>query len=124
MWGRRDLNPQPIGYEPTALTIELHPQKVEEGMGIEPMLGQHLWHMRYKLIGASNYTNLPFKFGIEGGTRTLTPLLATDFKSVASAISPLRHLAEVVGVEPTTKVLTGLRSTIELHFSRSGMMGL
>ncbi len=27
-WPRRDLNPQPIGYEPTALTIELQGRKV------------------------------------------------------------------------------------------------
>ena len=93
-------------------------------MGIEPMLVQHLWNTDYKSVGASNYTNLPFKFGIEGGTRTLTPLLATDFKSVVSAIPPLRHLAEVVGFEPTTNRLTADCSTIELHFSRSGMMGL
>ena len=97
---------------------------MEEGVGIEPTLGPNLGHTGYKSVGASSYTNLPFKFGIEGGTRTLTPLLATDFKSVVSAIPPLRHLAEVVGLEPTTKKLTVSHSTIELHFSRSGMMGL
>ena len=61
MWPRRDLNPQPIGYEPTALTIELQGRNMEGGMGIEPMLVQHLWNTDYKSVGASNYTNLPFK---------------------------------------------------------------
>ena len=56
-------------------------------MGIEPMLGQHLWHMRYKLIGASNYTNLPFKIGSRGGTRILTPLLATDFLTTITFVT-------------------------------------
>ena len=37
-----------------------------------------------------SYGNM-YKNGIEGGTRTLTPSLATDFKSVVSAIPPLRH---------------------------------
>jgi hypothetical protein len=32
------------------------------------------------------------KDGSEGGTRTHTLLPATDFKSVVSAISPLRHI--------------------------------
>lgn len=39
---------------------------------------------------------------------------------------PLRHLtilAEVVGLEPTTDRLTADSSTIELHFSRSGVVG-
>mgnify|MGYP000020266343 FL=1 len=67
-------------------------------MGIEPMLVQHLWNTDYKSVGASNYTNLPFKFGIEGGTRTLTPLLATDFKSVVSAIPPLRHYQKSIPI--------------------------
>ena len=97
---------------------------MEEGVGIEPTLGPNLGHTGYKSVGASSYTNLPFKFGSRGGTRTLTPLLIKDFKSFASAIPPLDHLAEVVGLEPTTDRLTADSSTIELHFSRSGMMGL
>ena len=32
--------------------------KVVQGEGIEPSLGQHLWHTDYKSVGASNYTNL------------------------------------------------------------------
>ena len=28
MWGRSDSNRQPISYEPTALTIELHPHQI------------------------------------------------------------------------------------------------
>jgi hypothetical protein len=31
------------------------------GAGIEPALGPHLGHTRYKLVGASNYTNPVFK---------------------------------------------------------------
>ena len=72
------MNPQPIGYEPTALTIELQGLKLVQGAGIEPALGPHLGHTRYKLVGTSSYTNLA-KIGSRGGTRTLTPLLATDF---------------------------------------------
>src|SRR3954453_6320160 len=34
------------------------------------------------------------KIGAEGGSRTRTPLRTTDFKSVASAIPPPRHVAE------------------------------
>jgi hypothetical protein len=34
---------------------------MEGGMGIEPMLVQHLWNTDYKSVGASNYTNLPYK---------------------------------------------------------------
>lgn len=30
------------------------------GTGIEPVLGPHLGHTRYKLVGASNYTNPVF----------------------------------------------------------------
>ncbi len=50
---RRDLNPQPISYEPTALTIELQAHfKLEVGMGIEPMLVPHLGNTDYKSVGA------------------------------------------------------------------------
>ena len=76
---------------------------MEGGMGIEPMLVQHLWNTDYKSVGASSYTNLPFKFGIEGGTRTLTPSLATDFKSVVSAIPPLRQRSSDVRQSLTRK---------------------
>ena len=40
--------------------------------------------------------------GAEGGTRTHTPLLGTDFKSVASAISPPRHtyVKGIISVNP------------------------
>ena len=55
---RRDLNPQPIGYEPTALTIELQGLKLVQGEGIEPTLGPHLGHTGYKSVGTSSYTNL------------------------------------------------------------------
>ena len=41
-------------------------------MGIEPTLGPNLGHTGYKSVGASSYTNLPFKFGDDRGTRTLT----------------------------------------------------
>jgi hypothetical protein len=94
MWGRRDSNPQPIGYEPTALTIELHPQKWCKIWESNPCSALVAGHHDYKSCGASNYTNLA-KFGIEGGTRTLTPSLATDFKSVVSAIPPLRHIFKI-----------------------------
>ena len=61
-WPRRDLNPQPIGYEPTALTSELQglDLKVVQGAGIEPALGPHLGRTRYKLVGTSSYTNLAY----------------------------------------------------------------
>ena len=36
-----------------------------------------------------------FKFGSREGTRTLTPSLATDFKSVVSAIPPLDQLSKI-----------------------------
>lgn len=32
-WGRRDLNPRPIGYEPTALTTELQPHSQSDDTG-------------------------------------------------------------------------------------------
>ena len=38
---RRDLNPQPIGYEPTALTIELQGLKLVQYERIE--LSPELW---------------------------------------------------------------------------------
>jgi hypothetical protein len=91
MWPRRDSNPQPIGYEPTALTIELQGlTKMVQGAGIEPALGPHLGHTRYKLVGTSSYTNLA-KSGAQGGTRTHTVVRPTDFKSVAAAITPPEH---------------------------------
>jgi hypothetical protein len=34
--------------------------KLVLGAGIEPALGPHLGHTRYKLVGASNYTNPVF----------------------------------------------------------------
>ena len=34
---------------------------MEEGVGIEPTLGPNLGHTGYKSVGASSYTNLPFK---------------------------------------------------------------
>ena len=81
------MNPQPIGYEPTALTIELQGLKLVQGAGIEPALGPHLGHTRYKLVGTSSYTNLA-KIGTRSGTRTHTVVRPTDFKSVAAAITP------------------------------------
>ena len=66
VWPRRDLNPQPIGYEPTALTIELQGHlnklltKVVQGVGIEPTLDPNLGYTDYKSVGASSYTNLAF----------------------------------------------------------------
>jgi len=119
MWPRRDSNPQPIGYEPTALTIELQGRNSAPNWNRTSNLRfrrallypVELWE-RYiwKEVWESNPCSsniygtqiislsvLPitltslFKFGIEGGTRTLTPSLATDFKSVVSAIPPLRH---------------------------------
>src|SRR5678815_3436067 len=35
-----------------------------------------------------------FSYGAEGGSRTRTPLRTTDFKSVASAIPPPRHVSK------------------------------
>lgn len=35
-WAFRDLNPGPIGYEPTALPAELKAQKVAPQVGFEP----------------------------------------------------------------------------------------
>jgi hypothetical protein len=84
------LNPQPIGYEPTALTIELQGLKLVQGAGIEPALGPHLGRTRYKLVGTSSYTNLA-KIGDDRGTRTLTLARALDFKSNVAAITPYRH---------------------------------
>ncbi len=124
MWGRRDLNPQPIGYEPTALTIELHPQKWKEVWESNPCSSNIYGTQIISLSVLPITLTSLLKFGSRGGTRTLTPLLIKDFKSFASAIPPLDHLAEVVGLEPTTDRLTADSSTIELHFSRSGMMGL
>lgn len=88
MWGRRDLNPQPIGYEPTALTIELHPQKWKEVWESNPC-SANIYGTRIISPSVLPVTLTSLKFGSRGGTRTLTPLLATDFKSVVSAIPPL-----------------------------------
>lgn len=105
MWPRRDSNPQPTGYEPAALTVELQglDLRVVQGAGIEPALGPHLGHTRYKLVGTSSYTNLAYFFyksffseskaknGDDRGTRTLTLVRALDFKSNVAAITPYRR---------------------------------
>ena len=55
--------------------------------------------------------------GAEGGTRTHTPLLVTDFKSVASTIPPPRlwdlmfifHMEAPGGIEPPNRGFADLR---------------
>ena len=59
---------------------------MEGGRGIEPLLGPNLGHTRYKLVGASSYTNLP-KMVPRAGLEPAS-LSAADFKSAVFAISP------------------------------------
>lgn len=79
-------------------------------MGIEPMLGQHLWHTGYKSVGASNYTNLPFKMV----TIERLELSRSYEQGILSPLwLPLHHIVRqsgVVGIEPTTLRLTGERN--------------
>ena len=93
----------------------------ESNLRSAPVAGHH----DYKSCDASSYINLA-KVGTRGGTRTLTSLRTTDFKSVASAIPPLerfdvcilhleagqvnRNCSEPTGLEPATSAVTGQRS--------------
>ena len=68
-------------------------------------LGSFLAYFVLKIVGA------------EGGTRTHTPLLVTDFKSVASTIPPPRlwdimfvfHMEATGGFEPPNRGFADLR---------------
>lgn len=60
-WGRRDSNPQPIGYEPTALTIELQPLiKKLAPPGFEPGSQRHSILSR-KCLPVSSWGHLKIK---------------------------------------------------------------
>lgn len=117
------IEPTLSGYEPPVLTIELQGlkykklTKVEGGMGIEPMLVQHLWNTDYKSVGASSYTNLPFQIWYR--RRDSNPHARYRQRILSPLCLPFHHsdiYAEVVGLEPTTDRLTADSSTIELHF--------
>ena len=120
IWPRRDLNPQPIGYEPTALTIELQGHlnylhtKWKEVWESNPCSANIYGTQDINLSVLPITLTSPIKIGGQGGTRTLTLLRARDFKSLVAAITPLDHLALKVGLEPTTNRLTADRSTTEL----------
>lgn len=53
-WASRDLNPEPIGYEPTALTIEL------KALVSPPVYHHHRRRVKLSTLSTASLYYLPF----------------------------------------------------------------
>jgi len=126
-----ELNPRPFPYQGNVLPLNyigkklggagFAPAKAKLPSGLQPdpfvYLGTHPLSLAFPAL--SRWRSASPRFGslsIGGDTKSFSPSMALGhfLKEIVLAVTP-SFLVGMVGIEPTTSPLSGVRSTTELH---------